>query len=261
MSLPHFYLSRQSLTEDLPAIFRLDLSDEDLHHAMVLRLSPGEHLAIVDADKNYFEVELRALSKDGCEVRIANRLEKPLDGPSVTLLQGIAKGEKMDFILRHATEIGVKQFIPFFSSRGQVKLDELKAKKRTLRWQKIVQSAAQQSGQIDIPQVYEPRALSCIVPSLSQFDIVLICWEEAKLFQTINMVLNNFKQNGINLESSSFAVVVGPEGGLSHDEVELLMSHDRAALVCLGPSILRTETAGLIAPALLIYELSVHSQR
>ena len=177
--------------------------------------------------------------------------------PHVCLVQGLAKGDKMETVIRHATELGVAEFIPFAAARSIMKVDAKKAAAKTERWQAIAKSAAMQSGQTRLAHVNQPMKLPAVCAALAGFDAVLVCWEEAPgtavLHEALASALANVGKPHIE---ARIAVVVGPEGGLAPEEVEaLLASNAHASLVSLGPSILRTETAGIVAPALVLYEL------
>ena len=173
------------------------------------------------------------------------------------LVQGLAKGDKMETVIRHATELGVSAFVPMSCERSIVRLDAKKAAARTQRWRAIAKSAAMQSGQRACPEVGEPMALADVCASLAHATAVLVCWEEALLDARIEKAL----ERGLRLdralpENARIAVVVGPEGGLSRSEADALLAcNPRASLVSLGSSILRTETAGIVAPALVLHEL------
>ncbi|WP_080797329.1 RsmE family RNA methyltransferase [Arabiibacter massiliensis] len=250
MSLPHFYLDDQVLADEPGEVFSLRLSAGDAKHARVLRLAPGEHVAVVDAGRDYFECEV--VSFDGMlpDVRIAQRLERAAARPSVVLVQGLAKGDKMETVIRHATELGVAEFLPLSCERSVVRLDAKKGVAKAERWRAIAKSAAMQSGQPAIPEVREPMALARACGLLADADAVLVCWEEAPGTARIEDALEGSPPD------ARVAVVVGPEGGLAAREVDALLAcNPRASLVTLGPSILRTETAGIVAPALVLYEL------
>lgn len=257
MSLQHFYLEDQVISHESEPEFLLRLLPEDAKHLQVLRMGPGEHLAVVDADQDYFQCQIVAMEDGLPVVRIASQLEAGHDRPQVVLFQGLAKGDKMETVIRHATELGVCGFVPLSCSRSVMRLDPKKAPKKIQRWQAIAKSAATQSGQLRIPQVHMPLSIAQACSELANYQAVCVCWEEAP--RTVNMraALQNCAENAKDLGvASRIAVVVGPEGGLSSQEVDqLLASNSSAALVSLGPSILRTETAGIVAPALALYEL------
>ena len=105
----------------------------DSKHARALRLKPGEHIAVLDAAQDYFECCVESFDKQSLKVRIAQHLDAP-NRPTVVLAQGLAKGDKMDTIIRHATELGVSAFIPLECQRSIVKLDKKKVATRLQRW-------------------------------------------------------------------------------------------------------------------------------
>lgn len=257
MSLPHFYLDDQVLACEEDAVFPLRLALGDVKHARVLRLAPGEHIAVVDAVQDYFECELAAFDGEVPLVRIAQRLDGDVRRPAVLLVQGLAKGDKMETVIRHATELGVAGFMPLACERSIVKLDARKAAARAERWRAIAKSAAMQSGQRSVPEVAEPLALDEACRALANATAVLVCWEEAPGTARLDEALSrSLAELFLPPEDARVAVVVGPEGGLAQREVDALLAcNPRASLVTLGPSILRTETAGIVAPALVLYEL------
>ncbi len=259
MSLPHFFLEEQVLAHEGEAAFPLRLARDDVKHARVLRLAPGEHIAVVDASRDYFECEIVDFSDEIPVVCIARKSEDDGGEPTVILVQGLPKADKLEMVIRHATEIGVSGFVPMKCSRSIVKLDDKKTASKVDRWASIAKSAAMQSGRRFVPEVSAPLSVREVCELVSQATAVLICWEEAP--QTANLA--EALRAGLvacrvdrSVADARIAVVVGPEGGLTSEEVEALLNcNPRAALVSLGPSILRTETAGLIAPALALYEL------
>ena len=257
MSLPHFFLNDQVLASEGEPVFPLRLASDDAKHARVLRLAPGEHVAVVDAAQDYFECEIVDFSDAVPLVRVAQRLRERAAGPAVVLVQGLAKGDKMETVIRHATELGVAGFVPFAADRSIVKLDAKKAAARTERWRAIAKSAAMQSGQRAVPEVGEPASLDEVCGLFGQATALLVCWEEAPFTTGVgDAVAAGLAACGSSVEDARVVVVVGPEGGLARREVDALLAcNPRSALVSLGPSILRTETAGIVAPALVLYEL------
>lgn len=256
MSLPRFFLNKQVLGNINEAAFILDLSKEDLKHAQVLRLQPGEHIAVIDAQQDYFECEVKE-SSNHLVVSIAARKESENTIPQLTLAQGLPKGTKFDDIVRHATEVGVDTFIPLTTKRSIVRLDAKKAVAKQSRWQEIAKSAAMQSGRDNIPSVEPPMSVAELCREAHNFDAVIIFWEEATLADTIQKALgplNNLSPE--KLPQAHILLIVGPEGGLDPEEVSAIQAaSNTTSLATLGPYILRTETAGLVAPALVSYEL------
>ena len=256
MSLPHFFLKDQVVPQGEAPEFELRMAPDDLKHAKVLRLAAGEHIAVVDAASDYFECEVTSFEAGVLCVRISQHLEAPRR-PKVVLVQGLAKGDKMDTIVRHATEVGISGFVPLVCARSIVKLDAKKAKARKERWEAIAKSAAMQSGRTSVPEISSPMTVAKAAKAIAEATAVLVCWEEAPLGASFSNAINKALQKfGTSPEDACIAVVIGPEGGLESEEVDCLMAAcENAYAVSLGPSILRTETAGIVAPALALYEL------
>ena len=257
MSLPRFFLENQVLAAETEAVFPLRLATDDAKHAKVLRLAAGEHVAVIDAASDYFECEIVDFSDGLPLVSIARHEEAVEEGPRVMLLQGLAKGDKMETVIRHATEVGVAAFVPLACRRSVVKLDGKKAAAKTERWRAIAKSAAMQSGQARIPEVSEPMTVGEAASMLAEATAALVCWEEAPGSASLREAIQGaLAVTRTPAADARIAVVVGPEGGLAEEEVRaFLASNPRARLVTLGPSILRTETAGSVAPALALYAL------
>ncbi len=256
MSLHHFFLDDQVLSVEAGPRILLRLAPDDLKHALVLRLEPGEHISVIDASKDYFECCIEELSRDGAVVSICRRVDDfSADEPQIVLLQGMAKGDKMDDIVRHATEVGVSAFVPLMCERSVVKLDAKKAAARTQRWQSIAKSAAMQSGRLTVPEVCGPMSVRDATSAVSGAHLVLVFWEESGPTCLRDVISDALARAFVGPEDARIAVVVGPEGGLTQDEVAILSSGPAGKVVSLGSTILRTETAGIVAPALVAYEL------
>ncbi len=137
-----------------------------------------------------------------------------------------------------------------------MKVDAKKAASKTERWQAIAKSAAMQSGQTYLAHVHQPMKLAQLKEALAAFDAVVVCWEEAPGTALLRNALRPAALNASEDHLARIAVVVGPEGGLTQEEVDaILASNANANMVSLGSSILRTETAGIVAPALVLYEM------
>lgn len=256
MALHRFFLDEQVIAAEEAAAFPLRLSPDDARHAKVVRLAAGEHVAVVDAAQDYFECEIVDATGELPVVCVAQRLDAP-SMPDVVLVQGLCKGDKMDEVVRHATELGVSAFVPLSCERSVVRLDETKARKRAGRWRAIAKSAAMQSGQARIPEVSMPVVVREAASMLAGATAVLVCWEEAPADASLREAITGaLARTGTPAADARIAVVVGPEGGLTAAEVDCLCDGcPQASAVSLGPSILRTETAGIVAPALVLYEL------
>ncbi|MDR0515086.1 MAG: 16S rRNA (uracil(1498)-N(3))-methyltransferase [Coriobacteriaceae bacterium] len=256
MALPHFFLDNQVLGEEGTEEFPLRLSAADMRHAAALRLAPKEHVAIIDAAQDYFECELVSCSHGQITARIAQKHLPKAARPSVVLVQGLAKGEKMDAIIRQTTELGIGAIIPFSAERSVVRLDPVKASAKALRWREVAKSAAMQSGQQAVPEVSAPLSLDEVCAFAGKAHALLVCWEEERQGSIRASLAAALDRQGVSAQDARVVLVVGPEGGLCSPEVECLMAaHPFAYTVGLGPSILRTETAAVVACALALHEL------
>ena len=171
--------------------------------------------------------------KSSPPARIDN--ESPL---AITLVQGIARGEKMDWILQKATELGVTRFLPATSDRSEVKLDAQRADKRVAHWREVVVSACEQSGRARVPEVATPQPLAQAAGLRPGRGFLL----DPLADQTLAAL------RGSDLDACTLAI--GPEGGWSPRDREQLLAAGFEGLR-LGPRILRTETAGIAAIAAL----------
>lgn len=245
------------LASESSEVFPLRLARDDVRHARVLRLRVGERVAVVDAARDYFECEIVAFDDELPLVRIARHVDAPPEGPSVVLCQGLCKGDKMETVIRHATEVGVDAFVPLVCARSVMKLDEKRVAGKLERWASIAKSAAMQAGRLSVPEINEPLSIRQLCEAVAGATAVLICWEEARNTASLREALSGALASTNTLACDArVVVVVGPEGGLENREVEALLAcNRRSSLVTLGPSILRTETAGVVAPALVLYEL------
>lgn len=229
----------------MPASGEIPLAEGAVHHLRdVLRLAAGEEIIVVSGG-----VATRVRLTEVGERVAGERLEDlPVRGlPRVTLAQGLAKGDKMDDVVRQATEVGISRVVPFAADRSVVRLDTAKAAARTDRWRRIAAEAAQQSQRADIPQVHDVVAADAL-PDVLAGSVVLVCWEDATCAEGIAEAIARLAPSA----GTDVAVVVGPEGGLTQREVGLLESAG-ALSVTLGATVLRTETAGVVASALAVH--------
>ncbi len=167
----------------------------------------------------------------------------------VTLVLGIAKGEKMDRIVRHCVELGVSSIAPVVTERTVVRVDASRGAEKAARWERIARAAAEQSRAATAPRVLEPVPLAGVGDLLAEQDAVVVVWEEA----SGRGVAAALRVAGAG-PGARVALVVGPEGGLSPSEVSALV-RGGAVTATLGPRILRTETAAVVAVALAMEAL------
>ncbi len=212
------------------------------HLGRVLRAAVGDLVQAVDPHGELLSVRLTEIAPRRAAGLVVARARLDTESPlRLTLAQAVPKGDKMESIVRMTTELGVTRVIPLMTERGVVRLEPERSRSRLARWQRVAREAAQQSGRAAVPEITAPRALSGWRPD-PEADGLLIClWEDEP------RGLFGLLPPG---PCPAVTVVVGPEGGLSAEEVRDLAG--AGALVAgLGPRVLRTETAGAIAVALL----------
>ena len=225
----------------------MQIAGQDAHHIMdVLRMGPGDLLQVVADDGISFVGEIAAVSTNTVTVS-AKEILRESHEPDVriSLLQGLAKGEKMELIIQKAVEIGVAEIFPLAMDHSVVVLDRSKAGKKTERWQKIAEAAAKQSKRDMIPDVHEVMKLFRVLQE-EKWDLLVIAYESENQV-SLKEVLQAHK------DAKSIGIIIGPEGGLSNEEVKAAQEAGGIA-VSLGRRILRTETAGLVAATAILYE-------
>lgn len=219
------------------------------HMGKVLRLSAGEQVTVCTGDGTAYLVELTAFSKDAVTGRILEQLQDLRETDiELVLYQGMPKGDKLELIIQKCTELGVSSVIPVETGRSVVHLDSSKAGKKLERWQKIAQEASQQSKRVQVPTVGPYYSWKQFLQHLSeQNGLTIVFWEDEQT-QSLKALLRSqeTKPKRVNL-------VVGPEGGLSEEEVEQLRALG-AVSASLGKRILRTETAGMAGISMIMYE-------
>lgn len=231
------------LSMNLPRIYQacslspnseIQLEQKVAHHLIhVLRLSIGNQFIIFNGEGGEYLAEIQSISKKTVTVHINKFIEKDIESSlKIHLAQGIPRGEKMDFILQKAVELGIDEFTPLFTQRCNVKLASERIEKRMQHWQGVIIAACEQSGRTYIPRLNTPTPYQQWLATCS-FGFVLHPHAHSKLSQLT-------RPNG------KIAIVIGPEGGLSEDEVAQAEKKGFHRL-CLGPRILRTETAPLAA--------------
>lgn len=216
------------------------LSDNAAIHATkVMRLDVDDQLVLFDGSGFDFECALISVQKSATSVQVLSSKAIENESPlHITLLQGISSGDRMDFSIQKAVELGVKQIQPIATERSVVKLSAERAKKRLEHWQNIVTSACEQCGRASIPQVLAPETLSNWLAANPASDTTRILLNPIGAKRLTEITKPN---NGIQL-------LIGAEGGLTQAEIDLAVSQCFQSMV-LGPRILRTETAGPMAIA------------
>jgi 16S rRNA (uracil1498-N3)-methyltransferase len=197
----------------------------------VLRLEAGAGIEVFDGQGGRYRARLAAPGRLRIEERMAQQA-RPLD---VVLVQALAKGEKFDLVVQKATELGASRILPLAAERAVVRLDPSRGQSRAERWRRIAQEAARQCGRSDVPRIDEPCG-----------------WEGV-----FSLLRDDPDRRGLLLDAQErelrrLLIVVGPEGGFSPEERN--RAREEGILpVALGPLVLRTETAGLAALAVVLH--------
>ena len=211
------------------------------HLRKSLRVKKGDEVVIFNGEKE-FEAHLTLVSKDAVMAEIDSISKTAIESEvKIHLFQALNKSKSFEFVLEKATELGVNQITPLETEYTVVKASDTGEKKMD-RWNKIILSACKQSERIDIPSLSETISIQNIENILSQFDLVLfLSTEKESRAQKIVNTINSDSQ------FSSIAVIIGPEGGFSPLEVELLTSINNVKAVSISNNILRSETAAIVA--------------
>jgi 16S rRNA (uracil1498-N3)-methyltransferase len=210
------------------------------HVARVLRLRAGATLVAFDGSGSDFHCEILVVKGDDVLVRVGARTPGLPESPlRITLVQAVSRGERMDWTLQKATELGVRTIVPVFSSRTVVRLDGRQAEKKLRHWQAIVASACEQCGRSVLPDLRPPQELSRYLGEAAREG------QRYVLSPTGPSALAGLTSVGARVE-----LLIGPEGGLDDGEVDRAITSGYVP-VRLGPRVLRTETAGIVALAVL----------
>jgi 16S rRNA (uracil1498-N3)-methyltransferase len=232
---------RLYVPEEVPAHGICALPPEQAHHAAhVLRLAAGDAVIAFDGRGNEYAATVQRISKAGVTLAVgephAVDRESPID---VTLAQGISSGERMDYTIQKAVELGVTAIQPLATERSVVRLGAERAAKRLAHWQGVVVSACEQCGRNRVPQVFPVAPFTAWLGALpaNALRLTLTPGAERRLA-------------GLDRPATPIVLLVGPEGGLSPREHEDAIASGFTALR-LGPRVLRTETAAVAALAAL----------
>lgn len=210
------------------------------HVARVLRLRTGAPVVAFDGSGRDYHCEVVAIDGSRVRVRVGEAAEVRRESPlAVTLVQAVSRGERMDLTLQKATELGVRAIVPVFSARSVVRLDERQAAARLRHWQAVVVSACEQSGRSMLPRVHAPLDLAHYLADAPHGGLRLVPSPGAR-----------DSLAGLSEAPTRAELLVGPEGGFEGGE---LLAAESAGFkpVRLGPRVLRTETAGIVALAVL----------
>ena len=212
------------------------LADEAAHHvARVLRLRSGHPLILFDGRDGEYDAEISKVDKRSVEVLIKQYREMDKESPlHITLAQGISRGQKMDFILQKAVELGVQRIVPVMTEYGNVHLDEQRQQKRVEHWNGVIIGACEQSGRNKIPELVAPLGFDEWLRLDSGVTKLIMQPEHGKRLAKLSK------------PAGKLTLLIGPEGGFSDSEIKRSCEAGYQ-IINIGPRILRTETAALAA--------------
>lgn len=247
MPLPHDLIMpapRFHCSIPLAAHARIELPKDLAHHALrVLRLRPGAAISLFDGTGGEYAATLDSEGKAAwADTAEMNPIERELPG-HITLLQGMASGDKMDWIVEKAVEMGVTRIVPIAAQRSVLQLTGARLEKRLQHWRQIAVAASEQCGRNRLMHIDTPASLAQALPTVTA-DIALLCHPED----------GSTLAQSIPTDARQIALLVGPEGGWN--EVELTCARRSGALpLVLGPRVLRTETAAIALTAAVCAQL------
>lgn len=243
-------MQKYFITKEDLALNRIT-GDDAYQISTVLRFRGGETVMVSDLEKNYL-AKIDKITKDEVSFQIIEEKTGDMELPVfVSIYQGYPKGDKMEEIIKHSTELGAAKIVPTFMKRSIVKLEDKKIESKIQRFKKIAKEAAEQSFRSKIPTIDSIPHLKAI--NFDSYDVKILCYEE----NAKNGELTNFKNIVTNLKPNmKVAVVIGPEGGIDDNELEYLKQ--KGFIPCaLGKRILRTETAVFYVLSSISYEMEL----
>jgi len=225
----------------------ITISDVEANHAVsVLRLGKGDRVRLIDGSGVAHICEIADASKKAVSCRLIKSIKNSGESRlTLTLAVGLSTQSKFDLVVEKGTEAGVRSFVPLLTEKGKVKLGDTAAIRRKMaRWDRVCRAAVKQSNRSLFPTIAEPTELGAYIAGLDAGSSVLFHPDGDSM--DLAAVLGG-------LSSEELTVIVGPESGFSPGEVRKVREHG-IPIISAGDRILRTETAGIILPALLIYQ-------
>ncbi len=234
-STPRFFISKSEFRGDAVTITGTDAN----HIYRVLRLREGDKITVCDMQKNIYDGVLEYVSAEKAEVSLSNCRPCPTEPPyTITLYQGMPKGDKLDTVVQKAVELGATAIVPVMCERAVSRPDEKSMDKKIVRLNRIAAEAAKQCGRGTVPEVGNMVSYKQMLDELCKADLKFICYEGDDTVHCRHII------SGHEGKIESVAFYIGPEGGISAGEIDAAKEKN-IPLAGLGKRILRTETAGL----------------
>ncbi|MDX1491430.1 MAG: 16S rRNA (uracil(1498)-N(3))-methyltransferase [Pseudohongiellaceae bacterium] len=228
-------ISRVFADIDLQCDSLVTLKDDQAHYlGKVLRIKAGDAVSLFNSHNGEFNGTVESVEKKCINIRLHEQVENHCD-PSfpIHIAIGISRGERMDYVVQKATEAGASSVTPLFSERCEVKLKGDRAQSRVAHWQKVAISACEQNGRCSIPTIHQPIDLQTWLQQHRQGALYVLDHRGSEKLSA-------------QMAPESVYFLIGPEGGLSEDEIAAAKQYGFTSL-CIGPRVLRTETAPIVA--------------
>ena len=239
--MPKFFIKNDQLKDDEIVI----LGEDVKHISNVLRMKIDDIIQVCNTDTTEnFNVRLKAFEKDRIVGVIDEKIKSEAESNiNLKIFQGIPKSDKMELIIQKTVEVGINKIYPV---EMKFCIGKIKDNKKITRWQTISEAAAKQSKRNIIPTIENPISFKEMAEVLKEYDLALVAYENEEK-TNIKEVLQQ------NPDAKKIAIIIGPEGGISKEEVESLVSNGTKE-VSLGKRILRTETASISMLSMIMYQ-------
>lgn len=233
--MPRFFVDKPLQPDDV-----MPLPDDVVRHVLVLRLQPGDSIVVFNGKGGEYSAELVEVERRSAKVKIREFRNIEVEAPyRLTLAQGIAGGDKMDWLIEKAVELGASSFVPLTTTRSVVRLTGERAQRRHSHWQGIVRASCEQCGRNRLPEVMPVREIATWLGTMprtpDEGDLRILLSPRASI---------SFSALPAEPPKGRVTVLVGPEGGFSATEEAAATDYGFTA-VGLGPRVMRTETAGI----------------
>ena len=247
--MPKFFVRNNQIIDG-----RVIINGEDVNHIKnVLRLKIDDDINICDTDtKTNYICGISKINNDSVECNIFKEVNSSAESHiHINIFQGIPKSDKMELIIQKCVELGIAEITPVEMKRCVAKFDDKTKSKKNERWQKISETAAKQCGRDIVPKVNDLINIKNICNYIQEYDIVLLAYENEEKNTLKNELL---KLKNKTKDELKIGIIIGPEGGLETEEVEMLRKNG-ARVITLGKRILRTETVAFVLTSIIMYDL------
>ncbi|PCH56766.1 MAG: 16S rRNA (uracil(1498)-N(3))-methyltransferase [Legionellales bacterium] len=219
-----------------------DLDELSCHHLLkVLRIKSNQELVLFNGDGSAYPAIINNISKNNVNITIINKINKNNElNKHIHLAQALCKGNKMEYVIQKAVELGVSTITPIISEYSDIKLNAEKISKKLQHWQNIIVTACAQCGRNIIPIIHTPIHFNIFCNNQKNNSVKLILDPKAA---------QHIKNTG-NINNTNVIALIGPEGGFSAAEITIAQQNNFAS-INIGPRVLRTETAGLAVVSML----------